>query len=113
MLRESVVDTKIDENTGLPRPTIVKKNRNWVKQVLFNSNGYVKPNEMVAILGPSGSGKTSLLNVISQRTGLSQASYAKGDVSINNRKLKSGDYGKMGAYVQQDDVLMSILSPRE
>ena len=85
LLKESVIGAETDENTGLPRPTIVKKNRNWVKQVLFNSNGYVKPNEMVAILGPSGSGKTSLLNVISQRTGLSQASYAQGKVSINNR----------------------------
>jgi ABC-type lipoprotein export system ATPase subunit len=74
-----------DENTGLPKPTIKKENGKWVKQVLFNSNGYVKPNEMVAILGPSGSGKTSLLNVISQRTGLSQSSYAKGKVYINNR----------------------------
>jgi ABC-type lipoprotein export system ATPase subunit len=54
---------------------------------------------MVAILGPSGSGKTSLLNVISQRTGLSASSFARGSVKINGRKLKSGDYGKMGAYI--------------
>ena len=60
---------------------------------------------MVAILGPSGSGKTSLLNALSQRIGLSKGSYMHGEIKINGRELKKGDYGKVGAFVQQDDVL--------
>ena len=60
---------------------------------------------MVAIMGPSGSGKTSLLNVLSQRSSLSGGSYVEGKVCVNDRVLHSGDFGKIGAFVQQDDVL--------
>ena len=64
-------------------------------------------------MGPSGSGKTSLLNVISQRTYLSKGSYVKGTVSINDRVLNAGDFGKLGAFVQQDDILAESLTPKE
>lgn len=37
----------------------------------------------------------------------------EGSVSINGVKLTKQDYSKVGAYVQQDDALMDILSPRE
>ena len=57
-------------------------------------------------MGPSGSGKTSLLNVLSQRTRLSKGSYMNGHVSVNDRVLDSNDFGKIGAFVQQDDVLV-------
>jgi len=59
----------------------------------------VKPGEMVAILGPSGSGKTSLLNALSRRIGLSSGSYMTGDIKINGKNLRKGDYGKVGAFV--------------
>lgn len=68
---------------------------------------------MVAIMGPSGSGKTSLLNVISQRSTLSSGSFVQGSVEINDRTLDPGDFGKMGAFVQQDDVLVQTLTPKE
>ena len=64
-------------------------------------------------MGPSGSGKTSLLNVISQRAYLSKGSRVEGRVSINERELGPGDFGKLGAFVQQDDVLVQTLSPKE
>jgi ABC-type multidrug transport system ATPase subunit len=38
-----------------------------MKQVINNSNGYVKPFELVAVMGPSGCGKTSLLNIFANR----------------------------------------------
>ena len=68
---------------------------------------------MVAILGPSGSGKTSLLNVLSQRIFLMPGGRADGDVTINGHAIGKGDYAKLGAYVQQDDVLVDVLTPKE
>ena len=106
------VDTECTAS-GLPKEQFIRKNNKFYKQILFGSNGYVKPREMVAILGPSGSGKTSLLNALSQRLGLSAGSFMKGDISINGRGLKKGDYGKVGAFVQQDDVLQGAYSVRE
>ena len=68
---------------------------------------------MVAIMGPSGSGKTSLLNCLSQRINLSGGSFKEGVTSINGRELNNGDYGKVGAFVQQDDVLQATYTVRE
>ena len=68
---------------------------------------------MVAILGPSGSGKTSLLNALSQRLGLSYKSYLNGSIKINGKELSHGDYGKVGAFVQQDDVLQATSTVKE
>ena len=68
---------------------------------------------MVAIIGPSGSGKTTLLNVISQRMEVSGGSFTKGEVSVNGRHLANGDFGKVAAYVQQDDILQPTYSPKE
>jgi len=60
---------------------------------------------MIAILGPSGSGKTSLLNVLSQREDLSVGSKLLGELKLNGKVMQKGDFGKMGAFVQQDDIL--------
>ena len=84
---------------GLPKEHIVKKENKFFKQILFESTGFVRPNEMVAILGPSGSGKTSLLNALSQRLGLSNGSHITGEIKINGKELEKGDYGKVGAFV--------------
>lgn len=85
--------------SGLPRPVHIQRGKQHYKQVLQKNSGYVKPTELVAIMGPSGSGKTSLLNVISQRTHLSKGSMTEGSVSVNERQLDVGDFGKMGAFV--------------
>ena len=53
----------------------------------------------MAILGPSGSGKTSLLNVLSQRLGLSKGSFTEGTTLLNRREVERGDFGKLGAFV--------------
>jgi ABC-type lipoprotein export system ATPase subunit len=67
----------------------------------------------MAIMGASGSGKTSLLNVIGQRLGLSPGSKMTGKLSANSKHLGSDDFGKIGAFVQQDDVLLETFSPKE
>lgn len=38
---------------------------------------------------------------------------AEGEVSINGNTIGKGDYAKLGAYVQQDDVLVDVLTPKE
>lgn len=113
---EDAADSLEAENVakGLPRPTYVTRNNNKsYRQIITNSNGFVRPGEMVAIMGPSGSGKTSLLNALSQRTGLSRGSVVDGQITINGRTLERGDYGKVGAFVQQDDVLQATYTVRE
>lgn len=67
----------------------------------------------MAIMGASGSGKTSLLNVFGQRLGLSPGSKMTGEMRCNNRVLQSNDFGKIGAFVQQDDVLLETFTPAE
>lgn len=68
---------------------------------------------MMAIMGASGSGKTSLLNVIAQRLALNPGSMLEGEVRFNNRTITSVDFGKIGAFVQQDDILVETMTPRE
>jgi ABC-type multidrug transport system ATPase subunit len=71
------------------------------------------PGESVAIMGPSGSGKTSLLNVLAGRLVLSKGSEFTGDLHVNNVSVESRDFGKYGAFVQQDDVLIETMTPEE
>jgi ABC-type multidrug transport system ATPase subunit len=84
-----------------------------MKQIIHNVSGYAKPREMIAMMGPSGSGKTSLLNVLAQRFGLSPGSKLYGSVKANNRDIHQNDFGKFGAFVQQDDILIETMSARE
>lgn len=64
-------------------------------------------------MGPSGAGKTSLLHVLSKRHSTSGGEHAAGQVFINGRELKAGDFGRVAAFVQQDDVLGESLTARE
>jgi len=67
----------------------------------------------MCIMGGSGSGKTSFLNVLGQRLGLSPGAKFTGTVKCNNIPLKKNDFGKFGAFVQQDDVLLETFTPEE
>mmetsp|Transcript_45991 Transcript_45991/g.33750 ORF Transcript_45991/g.33750 Transcript_45991/m.33750 type:complete len:195 (+) Transcript_45991:323-907(+) len=84
-----------------------------MKEILHNVSGYAKPKEMIALMGPSGSGKTSLLNVLAQRFGLSPGSKLYGEVRVNNKVISQSDFGKFGAFVQQDDILIETMTPVE
>ena len=64
-------------------------------------------------MGASGSGKTSLLNVLGQRLDVSKKCKVNGDIRINGQELKSGQFGKLGAFVMQDDILIETMTPFE
>jgi ABC-type multidrug transport system ATPase subunit len=101
---------------GLPMQKIrpLNKSKKIYKQIFCDQTGYVKPKELVGILGPSGSGKTSLLNALSQRvTHLTPNGILNGKHEINGSIARPGDYAQVGAYVQQDDILYEILTPKE
>ena len=86
----------------------------YYKQVLYKSCGFAKPGECLAILGPSGSGKTSLLNVLSGRgQALCVGSQHQGDIIANGKPLRRNDFGKFAAFVQQDDIMLKSMTPRE
>ncbi|CAN0433874.1 unnamed protein product [Ascophyllum nodosum] len=63
---------------------------------------------MLAIMGPSGAGKTSLLNCLSMRN----KSY-KGYVLHNNKPPDMDTVGIVTAFVQQEDLFVPTLTPRE
>ncbi len=84
-----------------------------MKKILFNLNGFVKPKEMVALMGSSGSGKTSLLNIVAQRLALSPGARVSGEVKVNGRLVNATDFGKFGCFVQQDDILIAVMTARE
>ena len=78
--------------------------------MLYNSSGYVKPKELVAIIGPSGSGKTTLLNILANRLLQSQGSFFDGSIQANCLRNK---FSKFGAFVPQDDILLESFTCRE
>lgn len=64
-------------------------------------------------MGASGSGKTSLLNILGSRLDLSKGCVQTGTIQCNGRQLKNSDFGKLGAFVMQDDILIETMSPYE
>ena len=71
-----------------------------MKQVVFNSCGYAKPGELVAIMGPSGSGKTTLLSAIAHRTHDYRGAKVDGQIRVNGVDAEKGQFGNYGAFVQ-------------
>jgi ABC-type multidrug transport system ATPase subunit len=64
-------------------------------------------------LGPSGSGKTTLLNFLSGRI-VSSNLVMNGTLKMNNVPIDSIEkYSNKIAFVQQDDILMAVFTPRE
>jgi ABC-type multidrug transport system ATPase subunit len=85
-----------------------------LKTILKDVEGFAKPYELLAIMGPSGCGKTSLLNIIAQRQlPDNKAHHITRSVKANNIPMDGGNFGKICAYVMQDDILMDCLTPRE
>ena len=84
-----------------------------MKQILHSVSGYARPGEMVAIMGASGSGKTSLLNILGQRQNVSKGCKIDGMIKCNAIDVEKGDFGKIGAFVMQDDILIETMTPFE
>jgi ABC-type multidrug transport system ATPase subunit len=65
-------------------------------------------------MGSSGCGKTSLLNMLSDRISVGRGDTKSGSIRLNDAEdFNNLVFGKIGAYVMQDDILFSYFSPRE
>ncbi|TNV86565.1 hypothetical protein FGO68_gene1560 [Halteria grandinella] len=83
-------------------------------EIVKSVSGQAMPGQCTYIMGSSGAGKTSLLNLISDRVKRGLNVKISGKVTINDKMdLNQALFGKIGAYVMQDDVLFSYFTPRE
>ena len=71
------------------------------------------PGQTCFIMGASGAGKTSLLNVISDRIKTDKNKVLTGEVAANGEKLSQRNFGTIGAYVMQDDILFEAITVKE
>jgi ABC-type multidrug transport system ATPase subunit len=84
------------------------------RTVVENLTGMARAGEIIGLLGPSGSGKTVLLNIFSDRLNPPKGSQYNRNVYVNNRvQLSRSLFGRIAAYVMQDDVLLETLTPYE
>jgi len=85
-----------------------------MRTLVENLSGIAKPSEIIGLLGPSGSGKTVLLNILSSRLHLPSGSVCEKNVYINKKQPLTRDlFGKVAAYVMQDDELLETMTPYE
>ncbi len=57
-------------------------------------------------MGASGAGKTSLLNIISDRISINRGDVLKKEIYLNDTvRVNDNNFGKVSAYVMQDDIL--------
>ncbi|XP_020592864.1 ABC transporter G family member 7 [Phalaenopsis equestris] len=82
-----------------------------IRFLLTNVSGEAKSGRLLAVMGPSGSGKTTLLNVLAGQLAASPRLHLSGHLDINGKSRLSGGY-KI-AYVRQEDIFFSQLTPRE
>lgn len=111
--KKDLIDSEAQTPKAEFKINMVNVNGRPMKQILSNVTGYAKPKEMISIMGASGSGKTSLLNVLAQRLALTPGSNLGGEVKCNNRAIGTMDFGKFGAFIQQDDILIETMTARE
>ena len=82
------------------------------KIILDELDGFSLSGQVTAIMGSSGAGKTSLLNALSCRIESSWKSTVSGVIYANGIKLTNNLFGKIAAYVMQQDILMETLTPK-
>lgn len=83
------------------------------KYILKDLRASFRPGETTAIMGPSGAGKTTLLNLMAGRL---STGHTEGRILVNGirrSKISTSKWLRLTAYVMQDDILLSHLTPRE
>lgn len=91
-----------------------QKLESGTRTIVENLTGLARPNEIIGLLGPSASGKTMLLNILSSRLHPPSGSDYQRNVCVNGNVALTRDlFGKVAAYVMQDDVLLETLTPYE
>ncbi|KAJ2386715.1 hypothetical protein H4S02_003721 [Coemansia sp. RSA 2611] len=86
------------------------KTKDGVRRILHDVSGSIYPGELVAIMGSSGAGKTTLLNVLAGRV---QGGRLYGDIQFMGAKRDPHTFRRMLAYVEQDDLMHSLLTVEE
>ena len=65
-------------------------------------------------MGASGAGKTSLVNIIADRISTKSGSELTGELMFNDTtKITQQNFGSVGAYVMQDDILFGYFTVQE
>lgn len=75
----------------------------------FPVNGSIAPGTLTAVIGPSGAGKSTLLAAVSHRI----RGNLSGVIRLNNRIISPHEMKKCSAYLPQQDMLISCLTPSE
>ncbi|KAH9253376.1 hypothetical protein BASA81_008727 [Batrachochytrium salamandrivorans] len=90
------------------------KTKKKSKVIMHGLSGKVLPGKFTALMGPSGSGKTSLLNALAGRTRGAKGLTFSGEVLADGQPVTNWSaYRRQCAYVEQDDLLFSMLTVRE
>ena len=88
--------------------------QNFQKKIIKNVSGFALPGQTLYIMGASGAGKTSLLNIISDRISTNKGDILKNEIYLNDTvRVNEDNFGKVSAYVMQDDILYQHFTPRE
>lgn len=80
---------------------------------LFLVSGVAMGGEMLAVLGSSGSGKTTLLNALAFRSPPGVRVSPAAVRALNGIPVDAAELRARCAYVQQDDLFIGSLTPKE
>ncbi|GAB5364431.1 hypothetical protein AAMO2058_000969700 [Amorphochlora amoebiformis] len=76
------------------------------KKILHPFDAEFNPGELIAIMGPSGAGKSTIMSAL-----MGKLDYS-GQIYINDSSKRGLDQSKIG-FVPQDDIMNTLLTPRE
>eukprot|EP00479_Gromia_sphaerica_P004214 TRINITY_DN14976_c0_g1_i1.p1 TRINITY_DN14976_c0_g1~~TRINITY_DN14976_c0_g1_i1.p1 ORF type:complete len:92 (-),score=20.63 TRINITY_DN14976_c0_g1_i1:223-498(-) len=81
-------------------------------EILHGISGCAEAGQLLGILGESGSGKTSLLDILARRISSVGDTKIEGEILCNGQPT-SHVLSKHCAYIIQEDILLSTLTPAE